>query len=147
MDNILISSTEELSPEDRLLLASSKRQEPQGEEHTGSSSSDVKSKDGSMSSGGGGVGSLSLQRTKSKIQPLSSDSDSSDDEDEDDGMIYQNVGGYQSVNSNSLSSRSSHHRNSGGHPCNMSLDSNSHSTYNTLIIHHNNNSLLADTWM
>lgn len=155
MEDPLISSTEELSPEDRLLLTCTKRQEPQGEEHKATNDASGRDKAGSNFA-------LALTRTKKKIpsSPSSSDSESDsdfdvddDDDDEHHDMkqdhFYTSIAGGGGVgsNTNSISSRSSLHRNSGTHPCNLSLDSNSHSTYNTLIIHQNNSSLLADTWM
>ncbi len=158
MDNPLISSTEELSPEDRLLLQSTKRQEPQGEEHKADSVKDASGKDQSGSGYSHQV--IGLTRTKKKLpsSPSSSDTESDSDLDDDDDEHFHDkksdhyyspnaAASGISSNTNSISSRSSLHRNSGTHPCNLSLDSNSHSTYNTLIIHQNNSSLLADTWM
>ncbi|ODM92116.1 Angiomotin-like protein 1 [Orchesella cincta] len=157
MDNPLLSSTEELSPEDRLLLTCTKRQEPQGEEHRSDNGTDMTGKDNS--SGSGYCHQLmGLTRTKKKLQSSSSSSSSSDSESDSDleddehhdmkpDHYYSSAAGGISSNTNSISSRSSLHRNSGTHPCNLSLDSNSHSAYNTLIIHQNNSSLLADTWI
>jgi len=154
MDNPLLSSTEELSPEDRLLLTCTKRQEPQGEEHRAETGTDITGKD----SVGYCHQVMALTRTKKKLpsssSSSSSDSESDSDLEEDehhdmkqDHYYSSGAGGGISSNTNSISSRSSLHRNSGTHPCNLSLDSNSHSAYNTLIIHQNNSSLLADTWM
>ncbi|CAL8095101.1 unnamed protein product [Orchesella dallaii] len=154
MDNPLLSSTEELSPEDRLLLTCTKRQEPQGEEHRADTATDIAGKN----NGGSGYCHqvMALTRTKKKLvssSSSSSDSESDSDLDEDEhhdmkqDHYYSSAAGGISSNTNSISSRSSLHRNSGTHPCNLSLDSNSHSAYNTLIIHQNNSSLLADTWI
>lgn len=147
MDTSLISSNEELSPEDRLLLTCTKRQEPQGEEHKTESNVDTSSKQHQYAQQ-----VLGLTRTKKKLpsSPSSSeeetDSDTQDDEENHDTKEhnYYNTGGAVGGTSN-VNSRSSLHRNSGTHPCNLSLDSTQN--YNTLIIHNNNNSLLADTWM
>lgn len=156
MDNSLISSTEELSPEDRLLLTCTKRQEPQGEEHKADSVVDVTGK--SQTRSGYSHQVIALTRTKKKLpsSPSSSSESESDSDLEDDEQHHDMKSDHYysptaaasaiSSNTNSISSRSSLHRNSGTHPCNLSLDS-SHSTYNTLIIHQNNSSLLADTWM
>ena len=114
MDSVLDSSMEELSTEERLILSSSKRQEPQGEEH-----------DNSANKGEPQVATLTRSSSSSSGSSCSSVCGDRETERDSSGPMYGK-------------SRSN----------NMSLDSNSqHSAYNTLIIHHNNSSLLADTWM
>lgn len=135
MDHILISSTEELSAEDRLLLASSKRQEPQGEEHAGSGEKDAHTNGGQALTRTKNISSKQQQQ----LALSSSSSSCEDDSSDDDGIVYQNVGmmvGTTASNSNSLSSNRSHggRNGGGGGGCNLSLDSNSHSAYNTVSI-------------
>ncbi|CAG7721616.1 unnamed protein product [Allacma fusca] len=110
MDSLLDSSTEELSTEERLILSSRKRQEPQGEEHDNSTNKGEPQVSNQLDSSSSG----------SECSSICGDREV----EREPGLIY----GKSKLN-------------------NMSLDSNSHSAYNTLIIHHNNSSLLADTWI
>lgn len=143
------SSLEELSQEELRMLASMKRQEPQGEEHVGNAGKSC----GNHSSSADKVpASVRGQNSVALIQEGSSGSSSSSpyssEGEEEGGVVERPTPSRQRYRKGKKSSQQYYRGNKGTNVSNLSTDSsNSHSAYNTLIIHQNNSSLLADTWM
>jgi len=153
------SSTEELSPEELRMLASTKRQEPQGEEH--GSGSGTKSSCMHSTKQPTPVSAQLESGMDNMISSGSSSSSPYSSEAEDNGggggleerrtPTRHNPQRHQQHRKGKKSHQQQHYYPRGKQPTNpnnVSTDSNnSHSAYNTLIIHQNNSSLLADTWM
>ncbi len=158
------SSLEELSPEERLMLVSSKRQEPQGQEHTGHSANPCGglSKSASRFKPVAKTRNLNPKQMTSQTQTQTQGGCSSEDsessscsssssslcEGENDGRGKPGTRGqHYNPKKSACSVQHYHPRGNKSTNTNISTDSNSQSAYNTLIIHQNNSSLLADTWM
>jgi len=153
------SSLEELTPEERLMLVTSKRQEPQGQEYTaetgnpcGGLSRSTKKLRVVPSKPKGQMTSQTQTRCSSEESNTSSctSSTSSLCSDGDERNAEENKPKFRQQKPQKKASSSSqayHPRGNKSTNTNISTDSNSQSAYNTLIIHQNNSSLLADTWM